>query len=288
MTNTEHQKSENGRWGRIPAWWLDHPDLDADGFAVLSALSTYADEHGVCWPSQSTLASKLKRSRPTINRILQRLSDLGLVSIERRSSRDGARLSCRYRLRLVVGPTVKAAVQDVDMDDSLVNAPCSPASHEQLQPEHPDSLAGRGRKPVCAVAERAAPPADVPADWMPSADDLLWARTNFGTIDLGRHIEGFLLRCRAHGYRYRDIGAAWRAWLLQDVTAGRAPSVQTASRPGLNGVPGGASVPVPARPRTAETEQTRFAVWAGVAQSLRAAQSRAPEPAFDPASWQQL
>lgn len=288
MTNTEHEKSDSGRWGRIPAWWLDHPDLDADGFAVLSALATYADEHGVCWPSQSTLASKLKRSRPTINRILQRLDDLGLVSIERRSGRDGARLSCRYRLRLVAGSPAEAAVQGANTDDSLVNAPCPPASHEHLQPEHPDSLAGRGREPVRDVSGKAAPPAEVPADWMPSADDLLWARTNFGAIDLGRHVEGFLLRCRAHGYRYRNVGAAWRAWLLQDATAGKAPLARPASGAGLNGMPDGVSAPVTARLRTAETEQTRFAVWAGVAQSLRTAQPRAPEPAFDPASWEHL
>ena len=68
------ERPDTGRWGRIPAWWLEHPDLDADGFAVLAALATFADETGLCWPSQSTLAAKLKRSRPTINRILQRLA----------------------------------------------------------------------------------------------------------------------------------------------------------------------------------------------------------------------
>ena len=213
MTTTTDTTS---RWGKIPAWWLDHPDLDADGFAVLAALATFADEHGRCWPSQSTLALKLKRSRPTINRILQGLSDIGLVSIEHRRGRDGARLSCLYRLRLVRDVAAeKEAVQPADRDDSSLNAPCPTASQEHLHSKQiPDSLAERERGPM----------REVPQGWMPAADDLAWARGRFGAIDLTQHVEGFTLRCRAHGYRYRDVGAAWRSWLMQDAAAGKAPS----------------------------------------------------------------
>ncbi|NYZ13925.1 helix-turn-helix domain-containing protein [Azospirillum sp. RWY-5-1] len=223
---TTAKAADTSRWGRIPAWWLDHPDLDADGFAVLAALATFADEHGLCWPSQSTLAAKLKRSRPTINRILQTLDRIGLVSIEHRSGRDGARLSCLYRLRLVrdggtdavqAAPT---AVPTPDRDDSRANAPCPTASQEHHHSEQtPDSHASGRRGPVLAVLR----------DWMPSADDLAWAHERFGAIDLVQHVETFTLRCQAHGYRYRDIGAAWRAWLMQDAAAGRAPSAMAAA-----------------------------------------------------------
>lgn len=248
------------RWGRIPAWWLDHPDLDADGFAVLAALATFADEQGVCWPSQSTLAAKLKRSRPTINRILQRLDDIGLVGIEHRRGRDGSRLSCLYRLRVERHGDMPAAdairpVPAEDRDDSVVNAPCPPASQEQLQSEqNPDSLATGGRGPAH----------DVPADWMPGADDLAWARSRFGTVDLGRHVEGFVLRCQAHGYRYRDISAAWRAWLVQDAAAGKAPAAKTPAP----------AVPTAGRTRESAAEQ-RINAWMTVAARLRDAK---PEP----------
>ena len=225
------------RWGKIPAWWLDHPDLDADGFAVLAALATFADERGICWPSQSTLAAKLKRSRPTINRILQRLDDIGLVSIEHRRGRDGSRLSCLYRLRVEREEALAAQgavrpVQADDRDDSLVDAPCSSASHEHLQSEqNPDSLASSGRGRM----------RDVPADWMPTADDLVWAGSRFSAIDLGRHVEGFVLRCKAHGYRYRNISAAWRAWLAQDAAAGKAPAWKAAMPAGVAGATPGNS-----------------------------------------------
>jgi biotin operon repressor len=253
------------RWGRIPAWWLDHPGLDADGFAVLAALATFADEDGLCWPSQSTLAAKLKRSRPTINRIIQGLSDIGLVGVEHRRGRDGARLSCLYRLRFTPADADAVAdaaedshrdsaaarpVQLADRDDSDMHSPCPPASQEQVHSEQtPDSHASGGRGQAQTV----------PEDWMPTADDLAWAKARHAEIDLGRHVEGFILRCRAHGYRYRDVSSAWRAWLAQDAAAGKAPVVR--NRPS-------ATVSAPTARPSAAAEQ-RLGAWAAAAAELR-------------------
>lgn len=248
------------RWGKIPAWWLDHPDLDADGFAVLAALATFADEQGVCWPSQSTLAAKLKRSRPTVNRILQRLDDIGLVTIEHRRGRDGSRLSCLYRLRIernggVVAEAAARTVPADDRDDSVANAPCPAPSQEHLHPEQiPDSLASGERGLAQGVS----------ADWMPTTDDLAWARSRFGDVDLGQHVEGFVLRCQAHGYRYRDVSAAWRAWLVQDAAAGKAPTAKAA-------VPAGTTAPTFSRARESAAEQ-RVNAWMTVAARLKDAQ----------------
>ncbi len=229
--------------GRIPAWWLDHPELDADGLAVLAALSTYADEAGVCWPSQTTLASKLKRSRPTVNRILGRLEALGLVAIEHRSAANGGRLSCRYRLCLT----------PIATPDSKADSPCPPPSHKQHQSKQIlDSLPERQRMEPVASSE-------VPADWAPSADDRDWAATRFPDADLDRHAELFVRRCQAHGYRYRDIGAAWRSWLLQDIPA-------TATRPLRKTTP---------PQRAAEAEQ-RVSAWASVAAHLNAGSTASP------------
>lgn len=269
MTTTTES---NNRWGKIPAWWLDHPDLDADGFAVLAALATFANENGVCWPSQSTLAAKLKRSRPTINRILQRLHDIGLVTIEHRRGRDGSRLSCLYQLRVAQteedvprAAGNQAPLRPVaagDRDDSPVNAPCPAPSQEHRHPEqNPDSLASGGRGPACVV----------PADWMPNADDLAWARSGFGTVDLSRHVEGFVLRCQAHGYRYRDISAAWRAWLAQDVAAGKAPTV-------IPTPSGGTAAMSTSHARQSVAEQ-RVDAWMTVAARLKGAQP-APRSRF--------
>lgn len=258
------------RWGRIPAWWLDHPGLDADGFAVLAALATFADEDGLCWPSQSTLAAKLKRSRPTINRIIQGLSDIGLVGVEHRRGRDGARLSCLYRLRFTPADAAEESgresvssrpVQSADRDDSDMHSPCPPASQEQVHSKQiPDSHATgeHGRAQT------------VPEDWMPTADDLAWAKIRHAEIDLGRHVEGFILRCRAHGYRYRDISSAWRAWLAQDAAAGKAPVARNR--------PFAAMSTPPARPSAAAAvAEQRLGAWAAAAAELR---QRAATPSW--------
>ena len=260
---TDGHPLDTRRWGRIPAWWLDHPGLDADGFAVLAALATFADDSGLCWPSQSTLAAKLKRSRPTINRIIQGLSDLGLVSVEHRRGRDGARLSCLYRLRFIPADEASADAalrpdSPADRDDSATHIPCPPASQEQVHSKQiPDSLASGEPADTPVRAQ------EVPDGWMPTADDLAWARARHAGIDLGRHVEGFILRCRAHGYRYRDVSSAWRAWLSQDAAVGKAP--MAAGRSAFNS---------PARP-SASAEQ-RLGAWSAAAAELRQRASATP------------
>ncbi|WP_085557769.1 helix-turn-helix domain-containing protein [Azospirillum agricola] len=280
--HTTAERPAGERWGRIPAWWLDHPDLDADGLAVLAALSTFADEAGVCWPSQATLAAKLKRSRPTVNRILGRLEALGLVAIEHRSATNGGRLSCRYRLSLSPIASRDSMPCGRTPPDSGTDSPCPAASQEQPHPEQiPDSLSSgapgghprASRRPDIAVART------VPADWIPGDADRLWAASRFPDADLDAHAELFVRRCQAHGYRYHDVGAAWRSWLLQDMpkTAPRASHTRKT-------VP---SVSAPAQ-RAAEAEQ-RVSAWASVAAQLNGSLAHAvptssPCPSSPPSS----
>ncbi|CAO3429362.1 helix-turn-helix domain-containing protein [Azospirillum endophyticum] len=268
---TDGRPLDNRRWGRIPAWWLDHPGLDADGFAVLAALATFADDGGLCWPSQSTLAAKLKRSRPTINRIIQGLSELGLVGVEHRRGRDGARLSCLYRLRFTPPDALSPDATDpirpvpaVDRDDSTTHTPCLPTSQEQVHSkQNPDSPASSGRMDRRDAAQ------EVPEDWMPTADDLTWARARHAETDLGRHVEGFILRCRAHGYRYRNISAAWRAWLSQDAAVGKAPILRDRS-------PVTATAAASAPPRPSAAADLRLGAWGAAAAELRRRAAAAP------------
>lgn len=59
--------------------------------AVLLAISNYADEEGICWPSQEQLADDTELSRHTIMRALDELEDRGALSRERRHRGDGSR-----------------------------------------------------------------------------------------------------------------------------------------------------------------------------------------------------
>ena len=149
------------RWGKIPAWWLLHPAVDADRLAVMAALCTYADEAGFCEPSQATLARRLSRSRPWVNRVIADLATAGLIRKQARSRQNGGTTSCRYQLAQTP-EQARSFVQDgpppVMGETGLCpnrDRPCHPAdtSHaipEQIQDTH---------------TMPAQPRADTPAEW---------------------------------------------------------------------------------------------------------------------------
>jgi len=70
---------------------------------VLMALADAADDHGVCWPSVSTLAKKCSVSTRTVQRSLGVLIDSELLITETRQRRDGSSTSNRYRLLIAGG-----------------------------------------------------------------------------------------------------------------------------------------------------------------------------------------
>lgn len=217
--------TETERWGRVPSWWLDHPDIDADALAVLSALATFANRQGRCWPSQTTLAAKLKRSRAWVNKTLGRLADAGLIVARDRWSENGGRLSSLYELQTTPAAVSHggAPAKSPNSPVAAEGAPCQPQRHEQPEIKQiPDSLTVSAQDAVVMPG----------SDWTPSDEDRAWAASRHGAVDIDAHVETFRLRCQAHGYRYRDVGAAWRAWLNQDVAAGKAPSASKSSNPG--------------------------------------------------------
>lgn len=61
--------------------------------SVLLAVANYADEEGICWPSQDQLAEDTELSRHSIMRAMDQLEDMGLVTRERRHRGDGSRTS---------------------------------------------------------------------------------------------------------------------------------------------------------------------------------------------------
>ncbi len=250
MTPSETEAAPAGRWGKIPARWFDHPDVDADGIAVLAALSTFADRQGRCWPSQATLAGRLKRSRSWVSKMIARLAAAGLLEVRDRWSGNGGRLSSVYVLAMdAADGSREEAARNSPV--TAADTPCDTGRQEHRNPEqNPDSRSGQAGEALRSV----------PDDWRPDAADLAWAQANVAGIDPHRHAEGFVLRCRAHGYRYRDVAAAWRAWLIEDAAAGRASGRASArATPAEGGAAG--------RSRTGDGQ--RLEAWAAVAASLR-------------------
>ncbi len=286
------------RWGRVPAWWLLHPDVDADRFCVLAALATYADEHGVCVPSQATLAQRLHRSRPWVNRVVAQLAAEGFMKKVQRSRGNGGTTSCLYRLCLTPpdGPApdttppdttppystaldagetgthappppkpaqpapAPAPTADPDVTGPVPHAdtPCQPCDTNHLHFEHNNTPA------PCAAATGACSGAngvnaEVPADWEPGAAEIADARRLCPSADLAAHTARFRARCRARGYRYR-AGHLGDAWL-----AWLLEDHGTLSHRGRRDAPPGPHPAAGGPARVSPSPTLRFAAWAAAA-----------------------
>jgi hypothetical protein len=202
----------------VPTCWLNNPELGADELAVLMALAQHADSNGRCWPSQSRIAGMLKRSRSWVSGVITRLVDLGLVTRAHRCNADGGHSSCLYTIPDLARARAAAAAGQADIPAACHDTPCR-SGRQELNPQEQKSPSdgasvregGEGKGPQT-----------VPNDWVPTAADVAWARQRFPDLDVLDHTERFLLSCRAKGYRYSDISAAWRRWLLEP--KGRLPA----------------------------------------------------------------
>ena len=139
---------------------------------------------------------------------------------------------------------------------SVVNSPCSVSNTGSPnddsitnKPEHQQD-AHQAASPSILINSSVL--AKVPdADWQPSDADLIWALDRYPDTDLTTITERFLNRCRAKGYRYLDIGAAWRSWLIDD--AGK----EKLSKPYFDGRS--------RHNRPSSAAQDRFKAWGSVA-----------------------
>ena len=94
--------------------WAWATELPPTPKLVLMALADIADDQGICWPSQNTLAKKCSMAERSVRRILLQLQASNLLFVESRFRPNGSLASNRYRLA-IGGPP-----------DNLSGAPRSP------------------------------------------------------------------------------------------------------------------------------------------------------------------
>jgi hypothetical protein len=195
-----------------PTSWILHPEVGADELAVLAALAHHANARGQCWPSQTRIAQMLNRSRSWVSTVLNRLVVLGLVKRSNRYNEHGGRSSCLYTMPDLA--RARPAETTAGLADILVQDDDIPCLQKQQKPEsleQQESLSADAREPSETGQELQA----VPPDWVPTAADAVWAQQRFPDLDILGFTETFVLSCQARGYRYTNISAAWRRWLLE-------------------------------------------------------------------------
>lgn len=218
----------SGRFGVIPAAWLEQEAVGLDEIGVLACLATFADSQGCCFPSQGTIAARLKRSRPWVIKIIHRLVALGLVERIHRYQDNGAQRACLYRLCYPSTADAAESPRD-DRESHPPDNPCPREDSEQDSFQHITLSSSKERDQVCNPdlqnQTRSSEPAlsIVSSNWHPSPADQTWAAQAYPDADLQRFTEQFIHACQAHGYRYRDHSSAWRSWLA-DWSQRRKPS----------------------------------------------------------------
>jgi hypothetical protein len=221
-------QQEGGGWGIVAASVMRRPGLSVAAKATYSTIATYADKHGWIWVRQSTLAADLERSRPWVLAALAELESAGLLQHERRFV-EGRQRASRYRL--LDGITRFAAANDqpdLDVDQDLTG-PAEQVSDvgdsgvSRLDTNHNEdssiSLSAAGAREPDRNRDfpdkEEEPTGTVPADWVPTAADVTWAKGKHPRLDVLAFTEAFVLSCRAKSYRYHDPSAAWRRWLIE-------------------------------------------------------------------------
>jgi Helix-turn-helix domain len=107
-------------------WAMNQKVGNAGRKLLLVALANYADENGVCWPSQGRLALDTEASLDTIQRQTKKLVADGFVSIERPPKRRGQWQTFIYRLNM---PAQNARPQNAARSESSDQAEgCEPAT----------------------------------------------------------------------------------------------------------------------------------------------------------------
>src|ERR1017187_996705 len=67
---------------------------------LLLILANYADEHGLCWPSQELLAFGTEQSLDTVQRQLRKLTAAGIISVAVRPQGRGRWPGRTYKLNM--------------------------------------------------------------------------------------------------------------------------------------------------------------------------------------------
>ena len=192
---------------------------------LLLLLADYADDSGLCWPSQTTLAREFEASKRTILRTLQSLEAAGLLQRETMHRDDGSRGT--DRIRLALGALDGGGEPLTPPGDSLTGGGDteSPGVVSESQgggdtesPREPSSKPSVGttlalfESSAPARPAKASPSKRCPADWHPKAEHhRIAAERGLSLEDVDREIANI----RDHEFKrsYTDWDAVARKWL---------------------------------------------------------------------------
>lgn len=222
---------------RAITWAMEQKTGSPTTKLVLMKLADNANDEGLCWPAQSTIARHCEIDRSTVNRHIKRLVELGLIEVEQRTQ-DGVKLPNVYHLKLKKGCD---EMQGVGAEDHIGGG----RTRSQVGAE--DHRGGRTRsqgvgaedhiepsvrtviEPLLPIEgddpsrrEKPSPRKTAIPDGFPNAAAISAATSKINSarvaVDARREAEKFRDHALAKGARYVDWPAAFRNWIGNAIT----------------------------------------------------------------------
>lgn len=208
----------NSRHCVIQTRWFDLPMFGVAEAALVAALDAFSDKDGWCWPSQGTLATMLKKSRPWVIETMKALVGMGIIEKQSRKSPDGNTITCMYRV-------LHDSFRECQQDDT----PCQPTDHP-CQPTDTNKTIEHITSNEVIKTKKAS---RLPSNWEPDDELLGWARREFPTVNTATATDSFrdywTALAGARGVK-ADWRATWRNWIRNQVNYGKRPGPSTQNR----------------------------------------------------------
>jgi hypothetical protein len=141
------------------AWVIRQTTGKAGRKLLLLTLANYADENGICWPSQVTLARDTEQSVDTVQRQLTALQKLTLLQRDRMPKRRGQWQGYVYKLPLQTdaAPKVQTAARSPDVRSgqaakSALTRPQSLRHKPSIEPSYEPSHSSTASVPADRIA----------------------------------------------------------------------------------------------------------------------------------------
>lgn len=178
------------------AWKQKCPDAGTK--LVLLKLADYADDEGICWPAQKTIADQTGLPRESVCRAVKRLAEQGFLSIEHRSTPSGRlsniyRLACGSERTLSDGGSHAKVTPRHTLSDASSHKPSRDPSEGKLEslPTKPESTesSNRARAPAAKGAQKGEYAFRRRIIRLTKADFEGWQKTYFTIADLRAKLE---------------------------------------------------------------------------------------------------
>jgi DNA-binding GntR family transcriptional regulator len=187
------------------AWAVEQKTGSASTKLVLLILANYADNAGVCWPSQERLANDTDMTDRSIRNAVAALVERGLLKVGERRGTTGVRKTNVYRLAL------PETVSDGDADNRK-NTTETTGNGFLHQPETVSSKPIKENLSEEPIRLGARKRAITTPEGFPFEADIRWTLKEHAKLSAWTEAEKFRDYALQHNKTYSDWSAAWRTW----------------------------------------------------------------------------